>query len=558
MSIELNRVDVTPVKVTETDKNKQERVKVTETDKNKRESVPWVKEAIAETTVATKEDLTKLTYEVNPFIKKVEGEEYWEYDIGKVKGYLNKLQNINNFKDIANIDWEKNTGAYTVKWIMAVQIALKALWVAPGLTIDWVLATKGNFSGSATVQAIKKFQGDNKLNVTGVPYGRTIKMLLEKLGGAASGTASDSSVNDQNDTGNDQNDTGNDQNDTGNGKDANGKVKPNQTPTSPVVLEQQKTFSTPEEFVNDLVNQLKTAKNTKKDILAVEKALRDYLKEKDFSEFKRRDFKTEKDGKYYYDGLVGENLAFMIWTFKKNVRVDGVMVVFSGKSYTFKELRIIPRQDANVSSVPPETAVNPAWVSQWNWETQVQQKVKPLVWGIAPTAPQNPMNSAKIDSQKPTGWQQVESSEKSDAELTEEVKGFFSRKDLKNPDTTIFDTLAHWNGKDFEKLGKILSELSLDGFAEKTEALRELMTNLNTIVMILNQNKRFMLFNGAQRKKDVLEQIAGIIRKVWGIPEWELKNYQALGALLQNKKTNTSQSVTPPSAGGALPTIEKY
>jgi hypothetical protein len=56
--------------------------------------------------------------------------------------------------------------------------------------------------------------------------------------------------------------------------------------------------------------------------------------------------------------------------------------------------------------------------------------------------------------------------------------------------------------------------LSLDGLAGKTEALRELMTNLNTIVSILDQNKRFMLFNGAQRKKDVLDQITGIISKV--------------------------------------------
>gem|GEM_PF-2052237 len=56
--------------------------------------------------------------------------------------------------------------------------------------------------------------------------------------------------------------------------------------------------------------------------------------------------------------------------------------------------------------------------------------------------------------------------------------------------------------------------MSLDGLAGKTNALGELMTNLNTIVALLNQNKRFMLFNGAQRKKDVLEQIAGIISKV--------------------------------------------
>ena len=492
MDIEFKRVD--PVEVTKTDKDKQERVL-------------WVKEAMAATTAATKEDLEKLTYEVNPFIKKVEEKTYWEYDIDKVKQYLNKLKNIKNFKDIANIDdWEKKTGAYTVKWIMAVQIALKALWVAPNLTIDWVLATKGNFSGSATVQAISDFQKKNNIrDKNGVPYGPTIEMLLEKLGGAVSGTASDSSVNDQNDTGNDQNDTG--------------KVKPNQTPTSPVVLEQQKTFSTPEEFVNDLVNQLKTAKNTKKDILAVEKALRDYLKEKDFSEFKRRDFKTEKDGKYYYDGLVGGNLAFVIWTFKKNVRVDGVMVVFSGKSYTFKELRIIPRQDANVSSVSPETAVNPAWTSE-------------------STAPQNPITSESTAPQNPTEWQQNEVSEKTDEELTKEVIDFFSQKDTKNPQTTIFDTLAHWNGRDFEELGRVLSKLSLDGLAGKTNALRELMRNLNQIVTILNQNKRFMLFDGVQRKKALLKQIDGIKSKVWGISEWKLNDYEDRGALLQNKEPN--------------------
>ena len=56
--------------------------------------------------------------------------------------------------------------------------------------------------------------------------------------------------------------------------------------------------------------------------------------------------------------------------------------------------------------------------------------------------------------------------------------------------------------------------MSLDGLTGKTSALRELKRNLNQIVTILNQNKRFMLFNGAQRKNDVLEQITGIISKV--------------------------------------------
>jgi hypothetical protein len=56
--------------------------------------------------------------------------------------------------------------------------------------------------------------------------------------------------------------------------------------------------------------------------------------------------------------------------------------------------------------------------------------------------------------------------------------------------------------------------LSLDGLTGKTSALRELKQSLNAIVTLLNQNKRFMLFNGAQRKKDLLEQITGIISKV--------------------------------------------
>jgi len=166
------------------------------------------------------------------------------------------------------------------------------------------------------VKAIRKFQVDNGLDVTGVPYGSTIKKLLEKLGGAVSGTASDSSVNNQNDTGNNQNDTGNNQNDTGNNQNDTGN---NQTPTGVVGLnqtpgaspkaglEQQNLSSDAEKFVAGFVNQLKKAKNTEKDILAVEKALRNYLEEKDFSEFKRGDSKTIKNGKYYYDGVEGEN-----------------------------------------------------------------------------------------------------------------------------------------------------------------------------------------------------------------------------------------------------------
>gem|GEM_PF-2534129 len=37
----------------------------------------------------------------------------------------------------------------------------------------------------------------------------------------------------------------------------------------------------------------------------------------------------------------------------------------------------------------------------------------------------------------------MEVSEKTDQELTKEVIDFFSQPDPKNPQTTIFDTLAH-------------------------------------------------------------------------------------------------------------------
>jgi hypothetical protein len=54
-------IEFKPVDVTEADKNKQESKKLA-----------WVNEAMA----GVKADLKQLTYEVNPFIKKVEGKEY--------------------------------------------------------------------------------------------------------------------------------------------------------------------------------------------------------------------------------------------------------------------------------------------------------------------------------------------------------------------------------------------------------------------------------------------------------------------------------------------------
>ena len=466
MSIEFKRVD--PVDVTEADKNKQERVL-------------WVKEAI----VATKEDLKQLTYEVNPFIKKVEGKEYWEYDIDKVKDYLNKLKDITNFQDIANISWEKTRGAYTVKWIMAVQIALKALWVAPYLTIDWVLATQKNFSSSETVKAIRKFQADNGLDATGVPYEPTIKKLLAKLGGAVSGAVSESSINNPNADGKIK---VNQALDGGGGQGQGDKVVP-ETLSASQMFEQSpigKTFKKLSEPAPWLSNEL---------VQAWKKQAENYFKDKnpkEYQMFSSLDWDGWKG--YYYDPGYKD---IQIGTFNNKLLQEGIVL-----------------QNDKV-----------LFITSWN-----QTGEQPLF--------------EKQPPQQPTEWSKEEVSEKTDEELTKEVINFFSQADPKNPQTTIFATLARWNGKDFEELGRVLSKLSLDGLTGKTSALRELKRNLNQIVTILNQNKRFMLFNGAQRKNDVLEQITGIISKVWGIPEGEIESFKDLAALVvpSSKRTPASSS----------------
>lgn len=557
MSIEFKRVD--PVDVTEADKNKQERVL-------------WVKEAI----VATKEDLKQLTYEVNPFIKKVEGKEYWEYDIDKVKDYLNKLKDITNFQDIANISWEKTRGAYTVKWIMAVQIALKALWVAPDLTIDWVLATHKNFSSSETVKAIMKFQGDNKLDVTGVPYAATINKLLEKLGGTVTGAVSES---------------------TGNGKDATGQII--QQPWKEKIPSQKKI--TNEQFISEVITPFKEDSAFKPEqISAIENKLKNYLKNEDISKYQQFDSEKGANGKGYLSMDGGSE--FWIGTFKDGKFVDGIKVLANGNVEEVKNI-IAASEVLSASQMFEQSPIgktfkklseSAAWfynelVQAWKKQAenyfkdknpQEYQKFSSLDWdgwkgyyydpgykdiqigtfknkllqeGIVlqndkvlfitwrNQTGEQPLFE-KQPPQKDTQWNQVEVLEKTDEELTKEVINFFSQADPKNPQTTIFATLARWNGKDFEELGRVLSKLSLDGLTGKTSALRELKRNLNQIVTILNQNKRFMLFNGAQRKNDVLEQITGIISKVWGIPEGEIESFKDLAALVvpSSKKTSAS------------------
>ena len=163
-------------------------LEVSQEDLAKQKEIKW-------TVIQTKKALN--SPDINPFYKK-NGEKY-QYNLDTVKSYLSKLQN-------KTPDQLKSVN--TAAWIMAVQIGLKALKYDIKI-VDGLLATKGHFSGSETAKVIAQFQADNGLDATGIPYGPTIKKILEKLGGAVSGVVPESNVNNQN---------------------ATGRIKPNQLP----------------------------------------------------------------------------------------------------------------------------------------------------------------------------------------------------------------------------------------------------------------------------------------------------------------------------------------
>ena len=338
-------------------------LEVSQEDLAKQKEIKW-------TVIQTKKALN--SPDINPFYKK-NGEKY-QYNLDTVKSYLSKLQNKKP---------DQLKAVNTAAWIMAVQIGLKALKYDIKV-VDWLLATKGHFSSSETAKAIAQFQADNGLDSTGLPYGPTIKKLLEKLGGTVSGAVSESNVNNQN-------------------ANADGKTKPNQTPnlTSETGLEQQNLSSDAEKFVRGFVDQLKkNPNNSEEDILAVENALRNYLQGKKLSEFKKTVSLRWINGKKYYYGSVKEGLAFVIWIFKNGSLVEWVLVSMT-KDKTFQKLITRPEgQTSNispVSPVSPETIVNPAWVSQWNWETQVQQNTDTAEWTPVTTdTPEEKERQARI------------------------------------------------------------------------------------------------------------------------------------------------------------------
>ena len=452
-------------------------LEVSQEDLAKQKEIKW-------TVIQTKKALN--SPDINPFYKK-DGEKY-QYNLDTVKSYLSKLQN-------KTPDQLKSVN--TAAWIMAVQIGLKALKYDIKV-VDWLLATKGHFSSSETAKAIAQFQADNGLDATGVPYGPTIKKLLEKLGGTVSGAVSESNVNNQN-------------------ANADAKIKPNQTPNlaSEAGLEQQTLSSDAEKFVKGFVDQLKkNPNNSEEDILAVENALRSYLQGKKLSEFKKTVSLRWINGKKYYYGSVKEGLAFVIWTFKDGGLVEWVLVSMT-KDKTFQKLITRPEEQISntspVSPVSPETIVNPAWVSQWNWETQVQQNTDTAEWTPVTTdTPEEKERQARVAKR---------------TALSEKITAIWSGKIslVKAGSEKSLKELAVGDRGDLKNLREGLAELKTlisanQEFIMSDEGLRlELTNSLNDIKAGLESKNRGWL-SGKEIKKDVLKEVDGLI-SIFSSPE---------------------------------------
>ena len=445
-------------------------LEVSQEDLAKQKEIKW-------TVIQTKKALN--SPDINPFYKK-NGEKY-QYNLDTVKSYLSKLQNKTP---------DQLKAVNTAAWIMAVQIGLKALKYDIKV-VDWLLATKGHFSSSETVKVIAQFQADNGLDSTGLPYGPTIKKLLEKLGGTVSGAVSESNVNNQN-------------------ANADGKTKPNQTPnlTSETWLEQQNLSSDAEKFVRGFVDQLKkNPNNSEEDILAVENALRSYLQGKKLSEFKKTVSLRWINGKKYYYGSVKEGLAFVIWTFKDGGLVEWVLVSMT-EDKTFQKLITRPEgQTTNISPASPsspETIVNPAWVSQWNWETQVQQNTDTPEWTPVTTdTPEEKERQARVAKR---------------TALSQKINAIWSGKIswVKPGSEKSLKELAIGDRGDLKNLEKGLGELknlisANQEFIMSDEGLRlELTNSLNDVKAGLESKNRG-IFNGTKIKEHLLKEVNGLI-----------------------------------------------
>ena len=489
-------------------------LEVSQEDLAKQKEIKW-------TVIQTKKALN--SPDINPFYKK-NGEKY-QYNLDTVKSYLSKLQN-------KTPDQLKSVN--TAAWIMAVQIGLKALKYDIKV-VDWLLATKGHFSSSETAKAIAQFQADNGLDATGVPYGPTIKKLLEKLGGTVSGAVSESNVNNQN-------------------ANADGKVRPNQTPnvTSETGLEQQNLSSDAEKFVRGFVDQLKkNPNNSEEDILAVENALRNYLQGKKLSEFKKTVSLRWINGKKYYYGSVKEGLAFVIWTFKDGGLVEWVLVSMA-KDKTFQKLITRPEgQTSNISQASPgspETIVNPAWVSQWNWETQVQQNTDTPQWTPVTTdTPEEKERQTRVAKR---------------TALSQKINAIWSGKIswVKPGSEKSLKELAIGDRRDLKNLRKGLAELKTlisanQEFIMSDEGLRlELTNSLNDVKAGLESKTRG-IFNGTNIKERLLKEVDGLI-SIFSSPE-KIPDYNKEQDSLATRIWVGAQVKTEPSSSSVQQKVEE-
>ena len=416
-------------------------LEVSQEDLAKQQEIKW-------TVMQTKKALK--SPDVNPFYKK-NGEKY-VYNLDTVKKYLTKLQNKtpDQLKAV-------NTGA----WIMAVQVGLKALKYDVRV-VDWLLATKGNFSGSETVKIIAQFQADNGLDATGVPYGPTIKKLLEKLGGAISGPVSESSINNTNADGKIKL---NQALDGGGGQGQGDKIVP-ESPKTPESFEQSavgKVFEKLGEPATWLSSEV---------VQAWKKQAEDYFKDKNPKEYKSFSPHNLANWKWiYYDP---DQKDIQIGIFQNKFLQEGIVlqkdkVLFITWQRKTSEKPLFDEQIVQEGQSPQEENEQTLKLQK---RTALSQKIN-AIW------------SGKISWVKP-------GSEKSLKELA-----IGDRADLKNLREGL------------EELKNLIS--ANQEFIMSDEGLRlELTNSLNDIKAGLESKSRGWL-NGTKIKEHLLKEVNGLI-----------------------------------------------
>ena len=178
------------------------------------------------------------------------------------------------------------------------------------------------------------------------------------------------------------------------------------------------------------------------------------------------------------------------------------------KDKTFQKLITRPEgqilNTSPVSPVSPETIVNPAWVSQWNWETQVQQNTDTAEWtSVTTDTPEEKERQARVAKR---------------AALSQKINAIWSGKisSVKAGSEKSLKELAIGDRGDLKNLEKGLGELKTlisanQEFIMSDEGLRlELTNSLNDIKAGLESKNRG-IFNGTNIKERLLKEVNGLI-----------------------------------------------